>query len=259
MTYSNLFNKDVYTIAETYVVSGIYEYDISKANINILFEKGVIGEETYNSLFYSDKKCREVTVGMMQKDKDIAKALSDGFKEFRHMLFQTNLIQDNEIISIKKDAVFVTRPLVNTIFGRVEFKLKNVYSLMIKLDALEIYYGLDINGKEHVIDIKGIKDEKLETYDNYFFNILIAIFNLITMHSYVAALDLLNQYIEAYSNLKLDISTYREFNKLYMFRIKNSIYMSDMVLPEHIDCIDITYNLNILLQLKMILINMYYN
>lgn len=259
MIYSNLFNKDVYTIPETYVISGIYEYDISKANINILFEKGVIGEETYNSLFYSDKKNREVAVGNMQKNVNIARALSEGFKEFRHLLFQTNMIQNNEIVSIKKDAVFVTRPLNNTIFGRVEFKLKNIYSLMIKLNGLEIYYGLDINGKDHLIDIKGIRDEKLNSYEHYLFNIFISIFSLIITNSYVAALNLLNQYIDSYINLKLDISTYREFNRTYMFRIKNSIYMSDIVNQEHIDCIDISYNLNILLELKMILINMYYN
>lgn len=258
MIFSILYLKDSYTIPESYVINQIYEYDISKANINILYEKGVIDDNQYNTLYNSDKKSREIYVGMMQKNVSVARALSDGFKDFRHRLFETNKIQDTEVISIKKDAVFVTRPLTNTVFGRVEFKQKNIYNLMIKLDKLEIYYGIDSITREHIIDIKGIKDEKLDKYNNYLFNIFINVFSLLVNHQYIQALNLLTQYITAYVDLKLDITTYREFNTVYMYRMKNSLYYSECVLPEHIGCIDISYNLNILLYLKMIIINMYY-
>ena len=258
MIFSNLYKKDSYTIPESYVINSIYEYDISKANINILYEKGIIDDNQYNTLYNSDKKSREISVGMMQKNVSVARALSQGFCEFRRRLFESNGIQDNEIVSIKKDAVFVTRPLINTVFGRVEFKEKNIFNMMIKLDRLEIYYGVNSVTREHVIDIKGIKDEKIDKYENYFFNILINVFCLLVSHLYVQALDLINKYIQSYVNLELDVTAYREFNNVYMYRIKNSLYMSECVLDMHKNCLDISCNLNLLLQLKMLVINMYY-
>lgn len=258
MTFSTLYQKDSYTIPESYIINQIYEYDISKANINILYEKGIINDNTYNILYNSDKKQREITVGIMQKTVSIARALSEGFKEFRRLLFESNMIQDNEVVSIKKDAVFVTRPLTNTVFGRVQFKLKNVYNLMMKVDRLEIYYGIDSVTREYILDIKGIRDDKLEKYNNYFFTIFINVFSLLINHKYIQALGLLNQYIDMYTSLQMDITAYREFNTIYMYKMKNSIYYTECVLPQYIDCIDISYNLNILLYLKMLIINMYY-
>lgn len=259
MIFSILFQRDSYTVPESYVINQIYEYDISKANINILYEKGVIDDNLYDTLYNSDKKSREVYVGIMQKNGDIARTLSDGFRDFRHMLFESNKIADSEVISIKKDAVFVTRPLTNTKFGKVEFKLKNVYNLMIKLNTLEIYFGIDSITREFIIDIKGIKDEKLDKYNNYLFNIFISIFSLIINHQFTQALRLLNMYIKDYIDLRLDITTYRELNTIYMYKIQNSQYYSECVLPEHVGSIDISYNLNLLLNLKMLIINMYYN
>ena len=45
--------------------SFIREYDISKANINVLYQRGVIDKATYDNLYNSDKSIREKSVGLM--------------------------------------------------------------------------------------------------------------------------------------------------------------------------------------------------
>lgn len=258
MIRTNLWKKDNWTVKESYVINSIYEYDIAKANISILYELGIINDAQYNTLYVADRKYREVKVGLMQKDREIAKALSDGFKFFRQKLFEANQIQDDEVISIKKDAVFVTRPLAFTTFGRVNFKAKNKYGLMIKSGSLEIYYGYDSVIQEHILDIKGIRDDKLEAYDSYFAYILISVLYLVSTRSYKDALGTLNSFISQYMALQLPVSAYREFNKIYMYKIKNSTYYCDEVYQEHVHQLDISYNLKLLMYLKVALINMYY-
>ena len=258
LTNSQLYRKDNWTVKESYVINSIYEYDISKANINILYELGIIDDLTYNTLYVADKHYREVKVGLMQKNREISKALSEGFKFFRQRLFETNQIQDTEVVSIKKDAVFVTRPLMHTDFGRVHFVQKNKYGLMIKSGALEVYYGYDSVTQDHLIDIKGIRDSKLEAYDSYFVYILISVLYLVSTRSYKDALGTLNSFISKYLALQLPVSAYREFNKTYMYRIKNSAYYCDEVFQEHVHQLDISYNLQLLMYLKVVLLNMYY-
>ena len=49
----NLYEKKNYLNPIPYLFSDIREYDISKANINILFAKGIIDEDKYK---YNEEK-----------------------------------------------------------------------------------------------------------------------------------------------------------------------------------------------------------
>ena len=138
----NLWERDNYTaqISVLYNVY-IYEYDISKANINILYSKGIIDKQTYDYLYNAERMKRQIYIGNLQKDSKIAQALKEGFIEYRHKLFMSNNIQDYEVLSIKKDAIYViSRRLQNTNFGLVNFIEKNWYSGFYKIKNLELYY-----------------------------------------------------------------------------------------------------------------------
>ena len=72
----------------------IYEYDISKANINVLYSKGVIDKKTYDYLYNAERMTRQVYVGKLQRDKAIVDILKAGIIEAKKILFEANDIKD---------------------------------------------------------------------------------------------------------------------------------------------------------------------
>ena len=114
----SIWKKTSFTTPLRYVQSSIYEYDIRKANISILLKYGAITKETYNEFLMMDKKERQIKIGLMQReDPKLKQVLETGFEEARKLLIQSNSIELDEIISIKKDALFITRPLQQTSFS----------------------------------------------------------------------------------------------------------------------------------------------
>ena len=120
----------------------IYEYDISKANINVLYSKGVIDKKTYDYLYNAERMTRQVYVGKLQRDKAIVDILKAGIIEAKKILFEANDIKDYEVLSIKNDAVFIiNRNLINTKFGLINFVNKNQYTSFYKIKNLEMLCG----------------------------------------------------------------------------------------------------------------------
>ena len=134
-----LFDKVNYTADISYLTNVfIYEYDISKANINILYTKNVISKEIYDYLYNAERMTRQVYVGKLCKDVSISNILKAGIIEAKKMLFEANNIQDRDILSIKNDAVFIiNKKLANTEFGLIKFMKKNVYTSFYKINGIE--------------------------------------------------------------------------------------------------------------------------
>ena len=147
----------------------IYEYDISKANINVLYSKKAIDKDTYDYLYNANRDTRQVYIGKLQKEnKEIATILKEGIIEAKKWLFETNNINDYEVLSIKNDAVFIINRVLNyTQFGLIEFKCKNKYTSFYKLNNLEAYYLFDSFSKNEELEIKGISDNVLLFHKNY--------------------------------------------------------------------------------------------
>lgn len=251
-----LYKEKNYTINLGYLFNHyIREYDISKANINVLFAKGVIDQELYNTLYNADRMARQVYVGkMIRGNEKIQEILSEGIIEYKQKFFEANGINDNDIISIKNDAVFILNKYPQVLsFDNVTFMLKNTYTSFMRLNELEIYYGYDLNNE--VIDIKGIKDADLEMYHMSFLNILITFFNLIQRSGAQATLEYITSIINQYVNLELPIDYYRRFRSSNDFAINSlTLAYGVMGLPDNIQSkrsIDISYNLSLLRTMHM--------
>ena len=66
----------------------IREYDIQKANISILFDKGIISQQDYEYLYNSDRMERQIYIGKLQRsNKKITKALQSGIINAKKNLF----------------------------------------------------------------------------------------------------------------------------------------------------------------------------
>ena len=80
--FSNLWEKTSYTAPLDYIInSKIIEYDISKANINVLLYKGLISKKEYEYYYNLPKRRREISIGLLQaKDKKYVRAIIDGIR-----------------------------------------------------------------------------------------------------------------------------------------------------------------------------------
>ena len=252
------YDKTYFSAPIDYIISSyIREYDISKANANILLLKGAISKEQYDYLISLDSNSRYISVGLLQKNNpDISTCLKEGIKEMRYLFLTSNNLTMNDILSIKNDAIFIINkvPMI-TKFDNIEFVNKNIYTSFYKLGVgkIEIYYLYDmVNNIEH-IDVKGIKDEKIALHENYFLEFLLVLFNSAQIESLKDTINLLITFYESYLKLELDIGYYREFNAESLFSIKrigvSSVYKADFLGEDSKSYIDISCNLNILREL----------
>ena len=257
---SRLFEKDSYTAEISYLTNVfIYEYDISKCNINILYTKGIIDKETYDMLYSSPRMKRQVYVGMLQKDANVAKTLSLGIKEARELFFKANNLQYRDILSIKKDAIFIiNKQIQNTDFGLIKFVRKNVYTSFYRLSNLELYYYYNNMDKSEYIDVKGIS-KKLYLHEGYFIQILKDIFYCIQTNGPEVSLEMIKEIYNKYITRQFPIEYYREFDAASSYALGNSIYKLESASEDDKYRININKNLFILMQIQRIVVNMYFN
>ena len=244
----------------------IYEYDISKANINILYTKGLIDQSTYEYLYNSERMVRQVFVGKLQRDnRQIIQALKDGIIEAKKQLFETNNILDREVLSIKNDAVFIiNRKLLNTKFGIIEFIPKNVYTSFFRIFNYEIYYYYNKVTQQENIYIKGISDKDLANHEGYFLQFLKDIFYSIQVNGPEISMMMLKDYYNEFISLHLPPGHYREFrvNGEYHFKFKTNIntgFTIDYIGEDMKPLLDISYNTRILMEIQKILVSMYFS
>ena len=261
-----LYNEINYTSDISYLNNlFIYEYDISKANINVLYSKGAIDKKTYDYLYTAHRDIRQVYIGKLQKEnKEIVDVLKAGIIEAKKCLFEANNIQDYEVLSIKNDAVFIiNRQLMNTKFGLIDFKCKNKYTSFYKLNNLEAYYFYDSFSKNEELEIKGISDDKLKLHEGYMLQLLKDIFYTVQTVNVEIAMRMLRDFYLQYITYQLPIEYYRKFSSdsTYHYKLKTisgAGYDRAIAPVDNIQAIVIRYNISILMELQKILASMYF-
>lgn len=238
----------------------IREYDISKANINILYWKNVLSHDMYIELYNSPRDVRQYVIGNMQKDSKVNEILMNGFIECRKMFLTENGLTELDILSIKKDAIFIINKIPKvTKFGNIEFMQKNVYTSYMSFfnKKLELYYSsskVTGNGIEK-IDVKGISEQKLIMHKDFMLDFLYYIFDMIENDSLENAIEGFRRFYNQYINKELNIGYYRNLNPESAFTInykspfnqfiKYEIEQSYLAYKEF-DSINISYNMNLL-------------
>lgn len=241
MSYSKLYQKDSYIESNVnYVTSSfIREYDISKANISILYKYGGIDINTYNRLYRLPGLQRSIQVGLMcRDDQDLNTMLTNGFVESRRLFFEANDIQDHEILSIKKDAIFLINKVAGiTEFDGVNFINKNIYTSFYKVGNLEFYYYSDVINNIDTLHIKGIDDNILYTHEPFMLDFLKYIFELAETSAIDEVVSTISNFYREYIDLKLPIGYYRELNSVSKFNLNSNTIVRYYLdhLPETFD------------------------
>lgn len=232
--------KDTYTnkgIAYLFNDS-IYEYDMHSAGLNLLKYYKIIPEEKIEMLQKLDKKSLNRKIGILQRnDPSVKQQLKKAFADARKMFYQENALEPNDIIAVKKDAIFTRKFCENSVFGNITFVVKNQYSSFVQVKNLEIYY----NGK---IDVKGIDDELLALHENGIYEFLMKFFRRVETQEKASVYSFLNKYATSYKLRELSVDHYRQFNASSSYVVTGSedIYMEYWDYRK--EDLDISYNWN---------------
>ena len=214
----------------------IYEYDIHSANTSLMKYYGLADDSIIDDLIHLPKSKRVKRIGIMQKDKDFAKALSKAFANIRKEFFDANQLELNDIISVKKDAIFTRKQCSITIFENVEFIVKNQYSSFLQLPRLELYYG------DGELDVKGIDDSKLGLHEDGIIAFLKDFFRRAESLEKADVLRFIRKYASLYKRRKLELSNYREFNADSMYTVIGSEDRFTEYWDDRIHELNIMYN-----------------
>lgn len=186
----------------------IYEFDMKDAGYNLSIAYKLLPEDKLEELGRLKKERRRIEIGKIQRDnKEFKERLKQAFEEARRMFFEVNNLQVDEIISIKKDAIFTTRYCeVQKFLDCIEFRPKNQYSSYIRLNRkLELYYS------EDKLDIKGLSDDVIKYHEDYIIHFLKLFFHKMETEDSAVVLGFMRRYIDKYKRRELPLGYYRRF------------------------------------------------
>lgn len=188
----------------------IIEYDMQDAGFSIIKQYNLLPKETIQRLSSLDKgRERHIAIGKLQgENKEFADALKEKFAEMRSFFIMANELTDDDIISVKKDAIYTIGNVHKRIFGKVEFREKNTYTSYIRfsnINNLEIYYA------DGIMDIKGISDESINKHRLFMYEFIYDIITMIESHDAGLKRKLMG-FIDQYKSLEIDQEYYLEFN-----------------------------------------------
>lgn len=190
----------------------ITEYDIQDAGFNLIKQYKLLPESKIKELELMAKGSdRHIAVGIIQRDdKVFAKALSDKFAEIRTIFVSANNLTDNDILSVKKDAIYTIGPCDRLKFGMINFVPKNRYTSYLRfpdIQNLEIYYSSD------TMDVKGIGDSAINRHRLYMMEFIRTVISLVESKSPRVKRYIIN-FVKDYKDGDLDETFYLEFNNV---------------------------------------------
>lgn len=215
----------------------IIEWDIKSANTSLMSYYNLQPENVITKLASMAKSQREISVGkLMRKDKEFAKALENSFNEIVNEFFEANELSWDDIVAVKKDAVFVKNHRIKKCeFGAVHFIPKNQYKHVLLLPKYEIYIS------DEKIDVKGIPDDKVKLHQDGVLDFIKT--SMETADDYINLQSYFKEYVNAYKKKELDYDHYREFNPESLFRVGGEYPMlTDSMIEEDMEFLDISYN-----------------
>ena len=219
--FSLLYKRTTYLNKEISCLFGrkIIEYDMASAGYNICRHFHFLPDNVLTELGRMDKHTRHVAIGKLtKKDEALKENLKKGFVSCRKKFFMENNITDEDILSIKKDAIFlIDREVDYTKFDTIEFIKKNEFDSYIYMNKFEFYVDRES------CQCKGINDLVLDLHRDYMLDAIVEFCNLMKYASKEKQRGFIFELAEAYRNLELDAGYYRELNQESLFRMRRKV------------------------------------
>ena len=235
----HIINKD----RNVCVNSNIIEWDIKSGNTSMMYHYDLAPKPIIDKLAALPKKDRVVAIGkLMKKDKDFSKNLEKSFNNIIKEFLEINKIPNENIISIKRDAVYVLNwDIEFSDFGEfVHFIPKNKYVGWFHVNPFEFYF------REDGIDVKGMNDTILPLHNDGMLSFIQELFNVCRSSNMNKGSinEFLSEFTRHYKGKQLINDYYREFNSesLYRFNFPEGMLQMDSVSDDDLEFLDISYN-----------------
>ena len=117
----------------------IIEYDMQSAGLSLIQEFQLLPQSRIDALVaIPTKEERNRAIGMIErKNKDLVEKKKLAFQTAREMFFVKNRLEESDVLSIKKDAIFTTREVTETDFGKyIHFRKKITQMEMEKAESV---------------------------------------------------------------------------------------------------------------------------
>lgn len=229
----------------------IKEWDIKSAGLSVLKFRKLLPEDELEELSKMEKHKRTVREGLLQKEHpEIAKTIINTLAAARKAFVLLNHLTENNIVSIKKDALFIlnaniTHPIIKEYF---EFREKESYTSWLRIEKKELYY----DSFSDRLDIKGVSEENIEKQKDFLIKDIKTFLRSSEKTTSEILFNLLSKYRYKYLNKELPLETYRELDS-GGFRLKG--FIVDEIDEELLNDIDISQNyLNYILPIIQCLI-----
>lgn len=189
----------------------IMEADMREASLQISERFKLLPQNEIDRLKLLTKDERVKRVGCLQRDR---KGYSDQFltklKEVRMEFIKENHIEDNEIISLHSDAIFInTKKPLKLIIDDIEFKVKHQWTSYIRYNTIEMFY----NGDDESMTYKGMSDKLLDRHTIGLCPHILKVFKMIENYDN-DILTYVKNYQTKYLQYKLPENCYMPFDKL---------------------------------------------
>ena len=230
----------------------IVEYDMKSANTSIAREFSLLPEKKIKELENLPKKEREITVGIIKRDTPgYSEKEKLGFIAARKLFFMQNEILDEEVVSIKRDAIFVMRYVEHEqVTENINFRMKNVYTSYINFGR-----NLEVYSKPEGLDVKGIDDDIYkERHSAYFGEFLHSLIHRVESSDRDSYLSYLRYFFDHYKFRELEPDYYREFNAKSQYHYLDGQYAIEEY-QEDLSTLDISCNMDLILKLMQMLIH----
>ena len=246
----SILNRSNWTIPVDFIISDIVEYDMKRAGLSIIREHKLLPEKDIARLEKKEKREADTEIGNLNyKIKGFSKTLEDYKRQYRLEFGKLNELSNEDIISVKSDAIFTRKYCGNTqITENILFRQKHQYHAMVKLLRMELYWNEDTGD----IDVKGIRDDQVALHKDYLLKDISTIISHMVSYDTEKAITKLVMLMDDYKFRRLPVGYYREFNTTskYILYIDDRVAEIDDVGQSYVDKLIINYNyMNVLVPL----------
>ena len=235
----------------------IIEYDIQAANANILYSKKYIDEDEYKKITSMAKMNREIYIGnMIKKRPEVYTVIRSGITEYVKRLLVENNVQEDEVVRIANDAVYINRmtDLPNTEFDHVRFVQKSKANNMVNINNVLIFSNYDNNQID--VETKNLGELSSELHQKYLLGFIANTIYLFERVSVEEAIQSVSNFYNDYVNRRLPVEYYMTFNSTPNYEIMANNFK--ITSAPSINDININYNLNVLRELYSILMDYFH-
>lgn len=232
-----------------FMISDIMEYDMKRGGLSIIKTDNLLPSHIIDRLESKEKRAADKEIGVMQKtDKNLKEGLLNGFRKYRLEFGALNELQDEDIISVKKDAIFTKKYCPYTrVRDNIIFVEKNHYEAFLRLNGCEFYWGPD-----HKLDVKGIHDNQIRLHEKYMLDFIWNFLRYLCNYDADGARKYIVHFIDEYKCKQLPIEYYREFNtkSIYTYIMYDNITEATYLDPAYKHLVIGNYNfINIIVPL----------